>query len=371
MPFLSAVPWLTAPLFLFACSGSPKPTPASTPARGLRLVPARTVTLKETDSLFIGSPSAVWLGKEGSFFVADRLHPKIAQVDSTGAFVRILSRPGPGPGELEAPIQIVGLGDSAIGVADEVKRVVEIFSLPAGKFSRARPYDGSVTSAWVDGSIIWMGGVSPRHGRGVKRWDLGADSIDHLVSLPLSYQRNGPLAAFFYNVAVAPQGDNLIVGYSADRAILVTDRHGTVVDSFAVPSAGRRGEPADLEQRIDPKNDMEFADLVALSSVLVQIGARADGSLLFVHLDYGMIPPRTITAKAFVSLVSADLTRACVDAEVPQDDPGVMPFAFRGDTLFTVKQLAGAGRRVETSLVGYTVDSSNCDWLPVAHTKLH
>ena len=332
---------------------------------------ARTVKLRETDSRFVGKPSAVWLAGHGAFFVADLQNASVFQVDSAGTIARVLGRPGPGPGELEQPLQLVGLGDSALGVADETKKAIEIFALSTGAFQRARPYEGLIMSVAVDGPTVWMGGVSPRHGRGVKRWDLVTDSMIYLVPLPLPYQRNAQLASFFNTVAVAPRGNRLIVGYGADRAVLVVDRDGMAVDSFAVPFARRRGEPADLERRVDPKNDMELADITALTSVLRQLGVRSDGSLVFVHIDFGWVPPRTVTAKAFVSVVSADLTRACVDAPLPQEDPSIAPIEFRGDTLFTVQQHVGGGQRAETSLVGYLIDSSRCDWVPVGHGRLH
>jgi hypothetical protein len=172
-------------------------------------------------------------------------------------------------------------------------------------------------------------------------------------------------------VAVALKDDKLVVGYAADRAILVTDRQGVPIDSFAVPSVRRRGEPKDLESRVDPNQDMEFADLAALSSVLLSIGRRSDGSLLFVHLDFGLVPPRKVTARIFVSVLSADLKSACVDAELPQDDPTAIPLAFRGDTLFAIQQHANTSPRTETSLVGYLVDTAGCEWLPIVRGELH
>lgn len=335
-------------------------------------MPARTVKLQETDSTFFASPSALWMGSHDSVFIADRFHKRVFRVSADGAILAALGRPGAGPGELELPLEFVGLGDSAIGVVDEAKKAIEVFSLATGKFERARRYDGSIMSVAIDGGIVWMGGVSPRHSRGVKRWDLQTDSMSYLVPLPGSYQRNGPLAGFFYMVAVAPKEDKLIVGYSADRAILVTTRDGEPVDSFAIPSSKRRGEPRDLESRVDPKADMEFADMAALSSVLLKIGVRADGSLAVVHMDFGFVPPRKVTARVFVSIVSADLKTACVDAELPQEDPTAIPLSFRGDTLFAVQQHVDSNStRAETSLVGYVVDTSMCEWLPVAHTNLH
>ena len=356
------------------CSKSAVPKDTAAPQERsatpqLRLV--RTVTLHETDSSFIGSPSALWLGAHGAFFIADRFHKTVFRIDSAGAITASFGRPGPGPGELESPLQLIGLGDSALGVVDETKRAIEIFSLSDGTFKRARRYDGSVMSVAVDGPRVWMGGIGPRYGRGVKQWDLASDSITYLVPLPGPYTRNGGLANFFYNVGVVPKGDKLVVGYSADRAILVTNRDGALVDSFAVPAIHRRGEPVDLEKRVDPKADMEFGQIVALTSVLFQIGLQADGALVFVHFDYGFTPPRTITTKAFISVVSSDLSRACVDAELPQEDPAVIPIAFQGDTLFTALQRVGQNQRAETSLMGYLVDTSNCDWVPVSHGKLH
>ena len=171
---------------------------------------ARTVKLRETDSLFVGKPSAVWLAGHGAFFVADRQNARVFQVDSAGTIARVLGRPGPGPGELEQPLQLVGLGDSALGVADETKKAIEIFTLSTGAFQRARPYEGLIMSVAVDGPTVWMGGVNPRHARGVKRWDLSTDSMTYLVPLPLPYQRSPPLASFFNTVlpkrcAVTPQ----------------------------------------------------------------------------------------------------------------------------------------------------------------------
>ena len=125
------------------------------------------------------------------------------------------------------------------------------------------------------------------------------------------------MATIYSSVGVAVRAGQLVVGFSADPAILVTDAEGTPLDSFRLPATRRRDIPPDLERSFVPTLDAEKR--IGAASDLNAISFRADGSIIFVHFDHTFLPPRSVAARIFVSVLSADLQTACVDGELVSD----------------------------------------------------
>ncbi len=67
----------------------------------------------------------------------------------------------------------------------------------------------------------------------------------------------------------------------------------------------------------------------------------------------------------FLSVVSADLERACVDAAIPFESDAIDPWpSFAGGRLVvTTRQLVGDDA-VRTVVRTYEIDDEHCDWLP-------
>ena len=89
---------------------------ARTSGAGARLVLEDSVQLEETDSTYIGRATGLAVDGTGEIFVADDFSARVLEFTPTGHFVRAYGRKGSGPGELQRPIAIVLLGDSAFAV---------------------------------------------------------------------------------------------------------------------------------------------------------------------------------------------------------------------------------------------------------------
>lgn len=317
--------------------------------------------------MYVAKPNNLLIGGGGDFIIADGFHRKVLAYARSGGLRRQFGNAGKGQGQFQDPFMAVILSDTVLGVLDPYRADIQLFDWRDGQFLRSQHLDLSIVMSAnaIDGSV-WLGGVSPIHQKGLARWDLASDSVSYMVELPRSYRRNRTIRNSWIHVTHAARDSFLVVGFSADQEILVVDSLGHTVDSFVVPHVRRRGIPTNFESKVSATTDPEAGEAVALLSMLLQIGVAPDGALLFAHYD-GRMVGRIPVATIYVSVVSPDLKTACVDAVVPQQHETIMPVRFQGDTLFAIEQLVDASLRAQTTAVGYRIDRSSCDWLPVIH----
>lgn len=69
-----------------------------------------------------------------------------------------------------------------------------------------------------------------------------------------------------------------------------------------------------------------------------------------------------LSARVWVGVLSPDLKRACVDAELPVSQDARSMETFRGDTLFQLDRRM-VGDRLETWIRLFLIDPSGCDWI--------
>lgn len=69
-----------------------------------------------------------------------------------------------------------------------------------------------------------------------------------------------------------------------------------------------------------------------------------------------------LTARVWVGVLSPDLTRACVDTELPVSQDARSMEVFRGDTLFQLDRRM-IGDRLETWIRMFLIDREACDWI--------
>ena len=149
-------------------------------------------------------------------------------------------------------------------------------------------------------------------------------------------------------------------------------RQGKLLESFAVPARVRRGVPADLADRASLET-RSLGELFEMTSVLVALGRGTDGSLVAVYFDETLTSKSARTARAdvFVSVVSANLKKACVDLRSPVDTVSLPEVHVAGDTVLVVQQTLpsrASGRAAgepETDVWKYAIDTSGCRWLPL------
>ncbi|MBL8988587.1 MAG: hypothetical protein JNJ80_20100 [Gemmatimonadetes bacterium] len=312
--------------------------------------------LAEADSFYVGQPGNFAVDDRGDYHIIDRLSRSVLVFSPEGTPKVAFGGPGQGPGEAPTPTLVLFPTDSTIVVTDFGEQRAGLLDRATKAFVRRVRTDGYVVSGEVKGGTIWLGLYSQVKRTGVGAWNLATDSIQNLVPLPDVYVPGSQIAASQVGVQVAVAGDSLLVGFTAVEPILVADGEGRVVDSLVIPAVRRRGYPPGWTEIRD------FAESVSAKSTLRWLRRRTDGSFFAVHYDQ-VFERNALTGKIFVSVLSRDLAKACVDAPVPTSGEVRASVFSRGDTLFVLDQESGSGSRLRTFVTRYGLDTSRCTWI--------
>ncbi len=312
--------------------------------------------LAEADTLYVGQPGNFAVDPHGDYYIIDRLSSNILVFSPEGTPRVAFGGPGQGPGEAPTPTLVLFPNESTIVVTDFGEQRADVLDRATKAFVRRLRTDGYVVSGEVKAGTIWLGLYSQAKRTGVGAWNLATDSIRNLVPLPEVYAPGSQVAASQVGVQVAVAGDSLLVGFTAVEPILVADRDGRVIDSLVIPAVRRRGYPPGWTEIRD------FAQAVSSKSTLRWLRRRTDGSFFVVHYDQ-VFDRNALTGKIFVSVLSPDLARACVDAPVPTSGEVRAAVFSMGDTLFVLDQRSGSGSRLQTSVTRYVLDTSKCAWM--------
>lgn len=348
---------------------------ASAKGAGPALVAVDSILLAEADTLYLGNPFSLGVDPyDGSFYVSDFYANRVFRFSRDGSLLARYGRPGSGPGEFSAPNLAFVLDDSTLAAADQQHKVFHLFGRGSGEHRRSVRYEGrlGMTIPVVANGLVWAPSRNPVSGTAALAWDPATDSIRYLPALPEEYvsslARRGRFAAFYSTGTLAAWADTVVVGMSGSNDLILHTAKGSVLDTLRIPVARRRGVPAGLQRRVDEDRNLEQDELFRLASLLYHVHRTPDGSLLVVHHDAdleGEIQGGLITARPFVSVVSPDRLRACVDAELPVSQDARPIEGFRGDTLFLLDRRIAAGERLETWIVKYRVDTEGCEWIPI------
>lgn len=332
-----------------------------------------SVRLAEADSLYLGNPYALAVDPyDGSFYVSDFFADRVLRFARDGSLVRTYGRPGSGPGEFRTPTLVFVVDESTVAAADNEQALIHLFDRGSGVLVRSVKYQGRLGSTVpiALGSTLWMASRDRARGTSALAWDRRTDSVRYVVPLPAAYRASmrgmGRYAAFHAMGVLTAWADTLLVGMRGRNELLVATADGRVVDTLDVPVSRRRGVPEDVQETIDDAK-ISARDLFRTASALDQVFRRADGSLVLVHHDAdleGQLPGGLITARVFVSIVSPDRRRACIDTELPVSQDARPIEGFRGDTLFLLDRRIVGEERVETRISSYLLDTSSCGWVP-------
>ncbi|HET8650434.1 MAG TPA: hypothetical protein VFL95_10350, partial [Gemmatimonadales bacterium] len=209
------------------------------------------------------------------------------------------------------------------------------FRIGHGAYLRAVSYSGVLGSGVADAGTMWVGLLNMSNRTGAGHASIAADSFAGLLAVPAEYLASEPLAGIDDQVNVIKWKDTLIVGYSGSNTILFADTSGQLLDSISIPVVRRRGVPPDIVQRLAP--GVPFPEMFAMNSALFKLARLSDGALLAVHYDQ-TIDGRRIRSKAYLSLVSADRRRACVDVPLAVSEDAQPRVAVAGDSLYVLEQ---------------------------------
>lgn len=300
----------------------------------------------------------------------------ILQFAPDGRLRRVLGRSGSGPGEFVRISTIVVLpGDSMVAAVDARRGRIAVFGLGDGQLRREVPITPFFpTQQWriVSDTVVFASKLSPTP---FVSWAVPTDQFRSWGAAPSMFAKS--LAAYSQGgePSLAPHARGWVALLPADPALSLFDSAGALAGRVTLPARRRMGVPDDLAEqvaRIAKSGNFRYA-----ASLAMAIQQRPDGSYLAVHLD----PDVSLDSAAYrpdgsagieyremrywVSLLSKDLTRACLDGRVPVPaDNMVVPF-FRGDSLYFVLRRLGSGGRLRTVLYRYHVTDRGCDWMPL------
>jgi len=321
-----------------------------------------STVLQESDTQDVGRPVGLAVAENGDLYVIDAFGPSVARFSALGTYRGRLGRSGEGPGEFVAPTGLAFPNDSTIAVLDLRANQISIFTRDSGRFIRRRPFEGSYRSISAGRDSLWLGLWNARLGTSIALWSVAEDTISHLLPLPAVYAPRSLRTMFMDRTIVVPLGDSLLVAFAGQEALLLIGSDGIPLDSLAVPVRRRRGIPEDVEERMRAEGTTEGAWRIA--SYLLSAAQLRSGHIAIVHADMEL-KDRTFLMELYVSLLSPDLRRACVDeplALVGEAQPWI---AFRGDTLFALEQVTAGSESVQTVVRRFTPLPDRCAWLPV------
>ncbi len=345
---------------LAACErGTTSDRPRSIP--GPTLVVRESLTVRESDSLFLARPYALFADQQGNLLVSDLFFDRAVLFDRSGVPRRVFGSQGAGPGEVTNIGVAFRVGDSLVAVADEGRKAFKLFQYQTGAFRGQLAYEGLLRFVFIENNVVWLGARNLPRNTGVLRWDAPGGEMRYVVPLPSEYGRSPRLAGVYSGVMVTHWADTLLTGAQGTNFLTLARADGSVLQRVQLPRVARRGVPPDIVGLL-ARRRMNAPQFFSLMSALFLIGRRSDGRFVLVHSDQNVIG-RLITARVFVSLLSADRREACVDAELPVYQDAQPIFAWVADTLLVLQQRLVAGQP-STLVQRLSVEDNACRWLP-------
>ncbi len=376
-----------AAMAMAGCSNGPRMASIRnahcTPASNLQLALVDSVVLRETDSVYIGVPGAsIVVAPSGDLLVPDYGFGRLVRFARSGELRGTIGHVGGGPGEFRT-IGAFGLAtDRSLLHIDAGARRVNVFDAQSGLFRTALPYDGYMSWITHDRGEYLFGLIDYANGMSVA---VVPDSlVDGLapiegtrltsgaVALPAEY-RTYPMLRQWNDAKVTRARDTLVVAFGGLDYLVRVIGSDREVDTFYVPVCGRRGtSSAVLEQwfRNSPRTPREAAHLAAVTDNALSgaggLWRLGDGKYLVWYQDPTIdAEGKSLLGVAFVSVLSADLQSACVDAAIKA--PGLQRprIGFYADSLFVLDQTTAdvGGASPSTVVRVYVLKSENCQWL--------
>jgi hypothetical protein len=159
----------------------------------------------------------------------------------------------------------------------------------------------------------------------------------------------------------------------ADNRLYITDAAGVAQSFVTLPRRQRLGVPADLIEQTAALTAETDRFLASLSMGVTQL---SDGNYLLVHVDTDYVQAATQVEYSnttyWASIVSADLSRACVDEPIRFPSVDLARVVFSGDTVLLLARTVHDDGSVRATQRRYTVSSEGCAWTaleaPVALT---
>jgi hypothetical protein len=326
-----------------------------------RLVLRDSIRLQQRGDVFLSLPAAAAADSAG-YLVTDDQEPQVLAFSRRGALLRRYGRKGEGPGEFREAVAAFPYKKDRVIVFSRVPPAAQVFDRASGAFVEEFRLTTPIMSARVVTGRVWIGGNRYATRTGLHRLVLGNDHETDLAPLPGNFENMGPLGGFFPMVSFAVWSDTVLVGFEPSGTLTLLLDDGTVLDTIPIPARRRRGVPDDPSGTLLRfMHTRSYDKVFGLLSALRGMHHNADGTTTLVYFDSRPETP-PVTSEMFVSVLSADRTRACVDARVPLHPEAQPTFGFDGDELVVLEQVIEGAEAVPV-LKHYRVDTSGCDWI--------
>lgn len=352
---------------LAACGGEPVSLPA-----GPRVALVDSVVIADPDT-FPRREGARTLAMSPRGDLFAEIIDGVVQFAPDGEFVRRLGASGEESGSLR---QVSGMAVEPGGTT------LAVMSVGRGRLVRFRIRDGrllgevsvpepvEVGQHWLfEGDTVLIPAMMG--GTGFRRWVPRRNVVEawgQAPPSPLGDTRGYLVGGEF---AAARLGDDLVTMVPGDSTLAVYGPLGWVKGTLVLPVVRRglaSGTPEEqLRQMVQP----DALNVGVVVPTVLGMHQRPDGRYVLVHYQSesqdleGTSRLEFASAHYWVSLLSADLSEGCVDAELPEAPAELVRPIFHGDTvsLYVRRETADSG--VHHVLRKYLVSDTGCEWLPV------
>lgn len=354
--------WLFA-LSVVGCARSEDRISAN--VHGPVLVVVDSVVLDEPDSLPMGTSFFLAKGRNRETYLNDIVRSRILRFDAQGRLVATIGRPGAGPGELKVPGVIHLIDDTMLAVNDVAQRTVSLFDAKTGAFLRAVRFpvqDVGQTWTTLGDTLVFAAHLNPSI---VAKWLWHGDAVLLSGKMPSRLMRAFEVYVRYGRSEVIATEKGYLALLPTEPGIDLLDAAASPIGFVMLPIVRRRGGGEDLVER-EQRRKRGRHDFQPLGSGVSAFHRLASGEIVAVYLDVDQITgtPNFGNFRSYLTVLSADLGRACVDGRIPLETD-ILPLpAFRGDTLYLLSRVVAPNDRVQTAVVGYRISTEGCDWIP-------
>ena len=361
--------WIPSGLWLaWAACGPPDGAPGDR-RHGPDLLPLPPVLIAEPDDAPIGNLTFLSQGPDGSSYITDLDRARVLAYSRSGRPLGVFGRPGGGPGEFRLPAVSGVVADSLLAVNDLGLHRLSVFDRASHAFLRGvnLPVQ-DIGASWTErgDTVVLAAHLAPAL---VLRWHVPSDSIVRLGRTPERLLAALPVTIRHGRSELIPEGGGYLAQLPTEPGLELLDHRGTITGFVRLPWRDRRGEPEDLiEGQIARSVTDGPSGGAPVGSLSAGLHRLSSGDVAVVYLDVDLAPGGSPTAfvnyRYYVSVVSADLARVCVDGAVPLEADLLSMPAFRGDTLVLFARTVTAQDRVRSEILGFRIDTAGCGWAP-------
>jgi hypothetical protein len=372
MTELRRVPLMTITLVLAACSGFG----GGPQADGPRLLVGDSVVMQEPEGDGLYMPLRNMVRLSDGQLLAD-IGTAIDQFDPSGQFVRRIGGPGNGPGEFVRISTILALpGEIQFAAVDARRGKILVFEVATGGLVRevpVRPFFPGQQWRWVGDTVVMPSKLSPTP---FTSWVPASDSVWSWGTVPEIFTTSMQAYTQGGEPSLARYDAGWLAVYPGDGRLFVLDAQGEPLRTLDLPVRGRRGVPAALADSvaaIAQSGGFRYA-----SSLVYAIWELPNGNYGLVHMDTDVQFDAAVYEASqgrggigysnmnyWVSVVTRDLSKACVDARVPfTSDNLILPFV-RADSLYFLTRAVGTDSTATAVLHPFRVDDEECRWIPL------